>query len=124
MGRGAPVPVRQQDAQRKRDSRGSCNGRARAWVLQDMTSGYRQSPPKLSLCIATLNRAPYLNETLECLVPQLNSDVEIVILDGGSRDRTPDVVERFRRRFPQLKYERKAEAGGIDRDFDKAVALA
>lgn len=89
-----------------------------------MTSGHRAGPPQLSLCIATLNRAPYLNETLECLFPQLNSEVEIVILDGGSRDRTPEVVERFRQRFPQLKYERKAEAGGTDRDFDNAVALA
>jgi abequosyltransferase len=89
-----------------------------------MTSGYRQQVPELSLCIATLNRARYLSETLECLLPQLNSDIEIVILDGGSSDRTPEVVERFRQRFPQLKYERRAEAGGIDRDFDDAVGLA
>ena len=80
--------------------------------------------PRLSLCIATLNRAPYLDETLRTIAGQARADVEVVIVDGGSTDATPDIVERYRPQFPSLRYERRAEAGGVDRDFDRAVELA
>jgi glycosyltransferase involved in cell wall biosynthesis len=80
--------------------------------------------PKLSLCIATLNRAPYLDETLRTIAAQAHPDVEVVVVDGGSTDGTSDVVERFRGQLPSLRYERRLEPGGVDRDFDRAVELA
>jgi len=78
----------------------------------------------LSLCIATFNRAMFLEETLECIASQSEPDVEVVVLDGGSTDRTSDVVQKFRERIPHLRYERKGEPGGVDRDFDSAVSIA
>lgn len=79
---------------------------------------------KLSICIATLNRADLIGQTLNSIVDQITGDVEIVIVDGASTDATPDVIAEFQLKYPQIKYVRLAEKGGVDRDYDKAVKAA
>ena len=79
---------------------------------------------KLSVCIATFNRARYIGETLDSILAQATDDVEVVVLDGGSTDGTRDVVEEFARRHPRLRYVRQETNHGVDRDFDTAVHLA
>ena len=79
---------------------------------------------KLSICIATLNRGDTIGETLDSLVSQLTSEVELVVVDGASTDDTPEVVGRYRERCASLRYERLERAGGIDRDYCRAVELA
>lgn len=79
---------------------------------------------RLSLCIATWNRAAFLGHTLDAIVPQLTPDVELVVVDGGSSDGTADLMARYVARGPGIVYRREQENGGVDRDFDKAVAYA
>ncbi len=79
---------------------------------------------ELSICIATLNRAAFLGETLESIVSQATDAVEIVIVDGGSTDGTDALVAQWQQRYPRLRYERLAVNGGADQDFAKSVALA
>jgi abequosyltransferase len=80
--------------------------------------------PKLSICIATLNRAAFIGETLDSIIAQSTSEVEIVVLDGASKDNTQQVVAERQRLFPRLRYLREDANGGVDQDFDKAVELA
>lgn len=80
--------------------------------------------PRLSVCIATLNRASFLSEMLESIVSQATDDVEIVIVDGASTDDTPAVVQGFQKRFPALNYVRLPAKGGVDQDYDRAVQEA
>jgi glycosyltransferase involved in cell wall biosynthesis len=82
------------------------------------------SRPLLSICIATLNRAAYIGETLDSLIAQLREDVEIVVLDGGSSDGTQELLMQYRQRCPQLRYVRQEAPNGVDRDFDRTVELA
>ncbi len=49
----------------------------------------------LSICIATYNRAEYIGETLESIIPQVTDEVEIVIVDGASTDNTSSVVKHY-----------------------------
>ncbi len=79
---------------------------------------------KLSICIPTYNFGAFIGETLESILPQVVAGVEVVVLDGGSTDDTAAVVGRFRERFPALRYERRAQRGGIDRDMALTVELA
>jgi len=79
---------------------------------------------RLSICIATRNRAAFLASTLDTLIPDHGEPVEIVIVDGASTDDTPAVVERAKARFPGIRYRRQEVNGGVDRDFDAAVGLA
>lgn len=80
--------------------------------------------PHLSICIATLNRARFLEETLDGILGQANDEVEIVIVDGASTDATPEVVRGLQQRFPHIRYIRREKAMGVDRDFDAAVEHA
>jgi glycosyltransferase involved in cell wall biosynthesis len=82
------------------------------------------SSPRLSICIATRNRAHVLGEALENIGGQLTGEVEVVIVDGASTDNTAEVVEAKRLRFPQIRYFPQLSNSGIDGDFDKAVELA
>jgi hypothetical protein len=79
--------------------------------------------PTLSICIATMNRAAYLRETLEGIARQATPALEVVVLDGGSTDQTSDVVGEFGARM-QVVFHRQDGPGGVDRDFDTAVSLA
>jgi len=79
---------------------------------------------RLSICIATRNRAHVIGEALENIGRQLTADVEIVVVDGASTDNTAEVVEAKRKRFPQIRYFPQRANSGIDGDFDKAVDLA
>lgn len=80
--------------------------------------------PRLSICIATLNRARFLKETLDSLLGQANGEVEVVIVDGASSDDTEEVVRGLQQRFPNIRYIRREKAMGVDRDFDAAVQHA
>jgi abequosyltransferase len=78
----------------------------------------------LSICIPTYNFGKFIGETLESIVCQLTDDVEIVVLDGASTDNTSDIVRQFQANYPNLKYYRLDQRGGIDHDMAKSVELA
>ena len=82
------------------------------------------SSPRLSICIATRNRAHVIGQALENMGGQLSDDAELVVVDGASTDNTREVVETMQARFPQIRYFPQATNSGIDGDFDKAVELA
>lgn len=82
------------------------------------------NPIKLSLCIATLNRAKYLGQTLDALLTQINPHVEIVVVDGASQDETSVLMERYIARCSAIAYYREPVNSGVDADFDKAVQYA
>lgn len=80
---------------------------------------------RLSICIPTYNFVNYLGETLDTLLTQARAnEVEILILDGASTDKTPELVKKYQRYFPNIKYVRLPERGGIDRDMARAVTHA
>lgn len=79
---------------------------------------------KLSICIATLNRAPYLERLLDLITQQYQNGIEIVIVDGASTDNTSDVVNNIKKNFSGIQYIKLEEKGGIDRDFSLAVEKA
>lgn len=77
--------------------------------------------PRLSICIATLNRGAFIGETLDTIVRQLRDDIEVVIVDGASKDNTAEVVDRYAESDPRVRYIRLSINSGVDQDYDKAV---
>jgi abequosyltransferase len=80
--------------------------------------------PRLSICIATYNRADYIGETLESIISQVTDEVEIVIVDGASTDGTGNIVKRYSDACSQLHYVRLPSKGGVDHDYNQAVEHA
>jgi abequosyltransferase len=81
---------------------------------------------KLSICIPTYNREPYLRELLDSLVPQMKGreNIEIVISDNASIDNTGGMVEQFRDSLPNIRYHRWDSNVGADRNYLKVIELA
>lgn len=87
-------------------------------------AGAASAAPRLSICIATYNRGEFIGETLDSLLPQLTPDVEVLVLDGASPDRTADVMRDYCARHPAVRYQREAVNSGVDQDYAKAVLAA
>ncbi|HKU19333.1 MAG TPA: glycosyltransferase family 2 protein [Candidatus Saccharimonadales bacterium] len=79
---------------------------------------------RLSICISTLNRGAFIGETLDTIVPQLRDDVELLVVDGASKDNTAGVVERYVTADPRVRYIRLPVNSGVDQDYDIAVSHA
>jgi len=52
--------------------------------------------PRVSVVIPTYNRAGYLSEAVASVLAQTYRDFEVIIVDDGSIDNTPEVVASFR----------------------------
>ncbi len=80
--------------------------------------------PRLSICLATRNRAAFISQTLDSILGQLQPRIELVVVDGASSDRTPEVMERYRSLHPSIRYYRQPDNSGVDQDYDKAIGYA
>jgi len=77
--------------------------------------------PKISICIATYNHAPYIREAIESALAQDYDHYEIVILNDGSTDNTDDIVKSIQNE--KIRYYSK-ENEGIAPTYNKLLALA
>ena len=78
----------------------------------------------LSVVICTHNRADSLRETLEALLRADDAGVayEVIVVDNGSTDRTPAVVDSFRARLAvRYLYEPVVAEGGKGRSLNRAL---
>lgn len=96
--------------------------------LDDYPNDYNKrrfiTMPRLSICIATRNRADFISDTLDNIISQATEEVEIVVVDGASKDDTEQVVRKRQTNFPQLHYLRLPINGGFDQDYNQAIELA
>lgn len=79
---------------------------------------------RLTIVIATYNRADYIGETIKSILPQLTDEVELLIVDGASTDNTGGVVSELIKTDIRLRYVCLPTKGGVDHDYCKAVELA
>jgi abequosyltransferase len=80
--------------------------------------------PLLSICIATYNRADYIGETLDSIIPQLTEEVELLVVDGASTDNTETIIHSYIKKSNRVRYVRLPVKGGVDQDYDKTIEFA
>ncbi|GGF12559.1 glycosyltransferase family 2 protein [Flavobacterium limi] len=49
----------------------------------------------ITIVTATYNAGKYLEKCLNSIIPQLNNEVELIIIDGGSKDNTIDIIKKY-----------------------------
>ncbi|MDI6853136.1 MAG: glycosyltransferase [Deltaproteobacteria bacterium] len=68
--------------------------------------------PKISVVIPTHNRARYLPEAIQSVLNQGCDDLEVLVVDDGSTDDTPEVMAEMT--DPRVRYLRKEKTGAPD----------
>jgi abequosyltransferase len=79
---------------------------------------------KLSVCIPTYNRGEFIEETIKSVLDQVTDEVEIVISDNGSNDKTEEIIRTYQEIFPRIRYFRWENNVGADRNFLKVIEIA
>jgi len=67
---------------------------------------------KVSVIVPVYNGEEYIEKCLNSLLEQTLEEIEIIVVDDGSTDMTPDITKRYSTEFPKIRYLRK-ENGGV-----------
>ena len=67
--------------------------------------------PAVSVVIPVYNSAKYLRECLDSIVAQTFSDWEIIAVDDGSSDESPEILDEYAAKDSRIKVIHKANAG-------------
>lgn len=68
---------------------------------------------KLSVIVPVYNTEKYLDKCLDSLVNQTFEDIEILIINDGTKDNSEEIIENYIKRYPnKIKYFKK-ENGGL-----------
>ncbi len=80
--------------------------------------------PKVSIVMATHNRAHLIGRAIESVCAQTFSDWELIIADDGSTDGTPRAVEESAKKEHRIVYIRSAVNIGISENYNRAFKVA
>lgn len=78
----------------------------------------------VSVIIPTYNSEKYIAATLESVIGQTYCDLEVLIMNDGSRDRTAEIVQEYALRDPRIKLVNLVENRGVSAARNKGVEMA
>ena len=81
-------------------------------------------PPKLTMLTSVQNRERYLDQTIASILAQDFTDFEYIIVDDGSTDATPEILQRWAARDPRIVVERLPHNVGVAQSLNRGLALA
>jgi len=81
--------------------------------------------PAVTIVIPTYNRADWLREAIDSVLAQDYEDLELLVVDDGSTDQTPELLDDYRRdhdpsRFQSLTQANAGQAAAINRGWELA----
>jgi len=79
------------------------------------------TPPAVSVLMPVHNGAPWVRDAVESILTQTLEDLELIVIDDGSTDATPEILAGAR--DPRLRVERR-ERAGLTRSLNVALGLA
>ncbi|MEM2174991.1 MAG: glycosyltransferase, partial [Candidatus Micrarchaeia archaeon] len=57
---------------------------------------------KVSIVTPSLNSEKTIEETIKSVLSQTYKDIEYIIIDGGSRDRTLEIVDKYKDKISKI----------------------
>jgi glycosyltransferase involved in cell wall biosynthesis len=80
------------------------------------------TPPRVSVVLCVYNQAAYVAEAIASILGQTLTDLELIVVDDGSTDSSPEVIHRFT--DPRIRYVRNERNLGHASSLNRGVALA
>lgn len=69
--------------------------------------------PKVSIIVPVFNVENYLSKCLDSLVNQTLKDIEIIIINDGSTDKSRDIIDKYKKKYPEIIKSFDKPNGGI-----------
>lgn len=79
---------------------------------------------RVSIGMPVYNGEKYIAQALESFLKQTYTELELIISDNGSTDRTPEICEAFSRRDTRIRYMRSDRNRGASWNFNNVFQLA
>jgi len=79
--------------------------------------------PKLTIITPVYNGERFIESCLKTVVGQNCPDIEHLIVDGGSQDKTTEIVKQYAQKYPHLRWISEKDSGQSDA-MNKGIALA
>ncbi|MGH8529170.1 MAG: glycosyltransferase family 2 protein [Nevskiales bacterium] len=79
--------------------------------------------PLVSIIVPSFNQGRFIARTLDSILGQSYRPLEVVVVDGASRDDTVAVLKDYAARFPELRWQSEPDKGVADA-VNKGLALA
>lgn len=91
-----------------------------------MNRKYKNKMEKLLVSVLTpcYNSEKTIEKTLMSIIEQTYKDIEYIIIDGGSTDKTLEIIEKYRSRLPQRFKLISEKDNGIYDAMNKGIKLA
>lgn len=80
--------------------------------------------PKISVIIPVYNAEQYLRRCLDSVCNQTLKDIEIICIDDFSSDGSAEILEKYSKQYPNLKFSRQEKNQGESAARNAGVALA
>lgn len=80
--------------------------------------------PKVSVIVPFYNVEGYIEKCLETLVNQTLQDIEIIVVNDGSQDRSVNIVKKFQSNYPEKIVYLEKENGGLSDARNYAIPYA
>src|SRR5664279_6101913 len=85
--------------------------------------------PLVSIIVPTLNRARFLERCVQSILGQTYPKIECLVMDGGSKDGSVDILQRLAGADPRLRFISEPDKGEVDAtnrgmDWSRAISWA
>ncbi len=76
--------------------------------------------PLVSVVIPSYNQGRFIGDTIESVLKQDHGAIEVIVIDGGSRDETLDVLKRYAARISYISERDRGQSDAINKGFRRA----
>jgi len=80
--------------------------------------------PWVSVICTCYNHEAYVEEALQSVVDQTYPNVELIVIDNGSSDRSAERIATFTEKHPGIRFIKNPTNLGLNRAFNQGLALA
>lgn len=92
------------------------------WEEEYLQEKTPKGAPKISIVIPIYNSAQFLEKTLRSLLYNDLSNVELILMDGGSKDHTMQIVQHYSDMFTHIVSEPdKGQSDAINKGYERAT---
>jgi len=76
--------------------------------------------PKVSVIIPVYNQEKYIEECVESVLSQDYENLEVIVADDGSTDRTPEILKGFGQKIHYIRQENRGAAVALNKGIQRA----